>query len=298
MATTDLVSTPTKIVARQINDADVPAAVNLLARGFGTARPRKLWEIVFACLSRRSVPAGFPRYGYVIETDGKLVGIIILIFSTIWEDGQAKVRCNGSSLYVDPPFRLYASLLTSKALIYRDVTVLNITPAQYTYKMVEASGFTRYSNEIFAAIPIFSRAPPKGMPLRIIDAQTQPDVLFDPHERDLLLEHENYGCTSLWCVTPERAYPFVFRIRRVRGIAPCAQLVYCRNVDDFIRFARPIGLFLARNTWQLLVLLDVNGPVHGLVGKYFVGRMPKYFFGPDRPRLGDLAYTETSMFGL
>jgi hypothetical protein len=26
--------------------------------------------------------------------------------------------------------------------------------------------------------------------------------------------------------------------------------------------------------------------------------MPKYFKGPDRPRLGDLAYTEIAMFGM
>jgi hypothetical protein len=222
---------------------------------------------------------------------------MLLIFSTIWECGEAKIRCNGSSLYVDPAFRLYAPLLTKRALGYKDVTVLNVTPAKHTYKMAEASGFTRYTNGIFVAIPLFSRSP-KDIPGRVIDAHAQPDSIFDPHDRDLLLQHEDYGCRSLWYITPERAYPFVFRIRRIKGIAPCAQLVYCRNVDDFVRFARPIGLFLARNTQRLLVFLDADGPVPGLVGKYFVGKMPKYFLGPDRPRIGDLAYTETSMFGI
>ena len=46
------------------------------------------------------------------------------------------------------------------------------------------------------------------------------------------------------------------------------------------------------------VLIDANAPIRGLLGKYFQGRMPKYFKGPDRPRLGDLAYTETAMFGM
>jgi hypothetical protein len=35
-----------------------------------------------------------------------------------------------------------------------------------------------------------------------------------------------------------------------------------------------------------------------LVGKYFGGKMPRYFRGPNRPRLGDLAYTEAAMFGV
>lgn len=66
---------------------------------------------------------------------------------------------------------------------------------------------------------------------------------LDPHDGDLLLEHANFGCTSLWCITSQDAYRFVFRIRQVKKV-PCAQLVYCRSMDDFVRFARPIGYFL------------------------------------------------------
>jgi hypothetical protein len=47
-----------------------------------------------------------------------------------------------------------------------------------------------------------------------------------------------------------------------------------------------------------LVIIDSNGPIPGLVGKYFSNKAPKYFKGPDRPRFGDLAYTEAVMFGL
>jgi hypothetical protein len=35
-----------------------------------------------------------------------------------------------------------------------------------------------------------------------------------------------------------------------------------------------------------------------MVGKYLAGKMPKYFRGPDRPRLGDLSYTEAALFGI
>jgi hypothetical protein len=58
----------------------------------------------------------------------------------------------------------------------------------------------------------------------------------------------------------------------------------------------PIGRFLPVRGHPL-VLIDANGPIPGLVGKYAGAKMPKYFKGPDRPRLGDLAYTETAMFG-
>ena len=91
-------------------------------------------------------------------------------------------------------------------------------------------------------------------------------------------------------------FPFVFRRRLVKGVPGCAQLVYCRKVEDFVRLAGPLGRFLALRGSPLL-LIDCNGPIPGLLGKYFSAKMPKYFKGPDRPRFGDLAYTETAMFG-
>ena len=127
---------PNRVRPREIGEADIPELVDLLARGYAFL-PREFWQPIIAGLSRRSVPAGFPRYGYVIESDGRLVGAIILIFSTIWTDGKASIRCNGSSLYIDPAFRIYAPLLTSRALKDKGVTVLNITPAPHTLKMVE-----------------------------------------------------------------------------------------------------------------------------------------------------------------
>ena len=45
-------------------------------------------------------------------------------------------------------------------------------------------------------------------------------------------------------------------------------------------------------------MLDANGPVPGLIGKYYPEKMPRYFNGTGTAQLGDLAYTETSMFGV
>jgi hypothetical protein len=82
----------------------------------------------------------------------------------------------------------------------------------------------------------------------------------------------------------------------VKGWMRCAQLIYCRDLNDFVRFARPVGWFLALRG-SPLVLIDANGPIRGLVGKYFEGIAPKYFRGPVQPCLGDLAFTEAALFG-
>jgi hypothetical protein len=77
--------------------------------------------------------------------------------------------------------------------------------------------------------------------------------------------------------------------RLIRG----AQLIYCDNIEEFVRFAQPIGRFLA-GRGIFIVRTDANGPVPGLVGKYFEGMEPRYYKG-SRPRLGDLAFTQLAM---
>jgi hypothetical protein len=46
-----------------------------------------------------------------------------------------------------------------------------------------------------------------------------------------------------------------------------------------------------------LVAFDANGPIEGLPGRYVDAASPKYFKGPNPPRLGDLAFSERVMFG-
>jgi hypothetical protein len=304
MVNTSLTTAPPKIRCRRIAQADADNVVALLTRGFAPRRTRRFWEHVIARLARRAGPASpsaeapsaeAPGYGYLLENDGAVVGAILQIFSTAAAVDQKPItRCNVSSWYVEPAFRSYAPLLVSQALKRKDVTYLNISSIPHTRPILEAQGYVRYSNGVFATLPCLSRA---GTPARIIAADTQPRAPFEAHERELLRDHAAEGCMSLWCETPEGAVPFVFRKRRVKRLVSCAQLIYCRDIADFVRFARPLGQYLA---WRRhpLVILDANGPVHGLIGRYFDETMPRYFKGPTPPRLGDLSYTETAFFGV
>ena len=286
---------PTKVRARQIVESDINRLADLLARGFRD-HGRSFWLRVFARLTDHPPPVGLPQYGYLLENGDTPVGVILLIFSNIPTARGRTTRGNVSSWYVESPFRSYAPLLASCALKHKDVTYLNVTAAPSTRAIAEAQGYCRYSNGIFVAAPVLSLRSCRAE-VRLADAQPPPDGHFEPWEQDLLLEHAEYGCISLWCETPELAYPFVFCPRRIKGIIPYTQLVYCRDIEDLARFAGPVGRFLFLRGHPF-VAIDSNRPISGLVGKYFDDRMPKYFKGRDRPRLGDLAYTEIAMFGV
>jgi len=284
----------TKLHCRQIEQADIEAVATLLTRGF-PVRTRQFWLDALAQLTRHEPPPGLPKYGYLLEKEGDVVGAILLICSTT-PDTPGALRCNLSSWYVEPAFRTYAPLLVSHALRHKDVTFTNVSSAPHTRPIIEAQGFSRYSEGIVIAMPalqgLFG-----GPKVEVFEAHRRPDVEFDLGEAELLLQHAAHGCISLWCATTERAYPIVLRPRLIRGHVPCAQLIYCRDVSDFVRFAGPVGRFAARRGWPFLII-DANGPIPGLIGWFARDRMPKYFKGPQRPRLGDLAYTEYAMLGV
>jgi len=283
------------IRAREIRETDVPAVGDFLASGFRD-RSLRFWLDVLARLGQRAVPPGLPKYGYLLESAGAVVGAVLLIFSELPSDGKTAIRCNVSSWFVAPEFRSYASLFVSKALSLKNVTYLNVTPAPHTLPMVRAQGYSQYSSGLFVALPALQfRSSDVRVSLAMPDDSRA--AQFDPFERQLLLEHAKYGCLSLWCIAAERAYPFVFRLRTFKRVVPCAQLIYCRSLDDFVQFAGPLGRFLTVRG-RPFVVIDANAPIPGLVGKYLDARQPKYFKGPDRPRLGDLVYTETAMFGV
>jgi hypothetical protein len=280
---------------RQIADPDVNDVVELLTRGFAPRRSRAFWQNAMARLATHPTPPGAPRYGYMLDDGSGPVGVILMIYSTPPTDAATRLRSNVSSWYVEPAFRSYASLLISQALRHKDVTYLNLTPVPHTRPILEVQGYTCYARGVFiAALPlqIFARAPRT----RILPPHATPRASFDEFERQLLLDHVGYGCTAVCCETEERAHPFVFRLRTMKGI-PCAQLVYCRDVQDCVRFVGPLARYLTLRGRPLLII-DANGPVPGLAGKYFDDTMPRFFRGPQRPRLGDLAYSEIAMFGV
>src|SRR5258708_10068427 len=178
------VSSPT-IRCRQIADADLPGVAALLKRGCGTRRTLGCWRRALARLEARATPADMPRYGYLLESDGRPVGAILLIFAATPGDGA--MRANVSSWYVEPAFRSYAPLLVSQALKRKSVTYMNISAVRHTWPILDAQGYHRYSNGIFVAFAALQGAGPDRP--RLLDATPHPQAPFEPFDRALLPEH-------------------------------------------------------------------------------------------------------------
>ena len=273
------------LVCRQIRADDLDAAVACLARGFHE-RKAAYWRRALLRLREREVPVGRPRYGYVLTADGIVVGIVLVIFATT---DTGDVRANVSSWYVDAAYRGYSNLLLATAFRAKDVTFINISPARSTIPTIVAQGFTRYVDGSFHALAALSGQVP-GARVREIVAGSR-------GAPPLLVEHAACGCICLEITHAGEVHPFVFvPMRSARNVLPSAQLVYCRTIADFVRFAGPLGRRLAR-LGLVSVMIDAQGPIPGLVGRYAPGRRIKFYRGSTAPRLGDLSGTELVYLG-
>lgn len=275
-----------RVRCREIEAPDLGRVVDLLTEGYGLGK-RDLWLEKVARLSEHCSPPSFPKYGYLLEHSDTLIGSIFTIFSKTIIEGESKIRCSLANWYVRPKFRSHAAFLASRALKYRDVTYLHINPRRDVIPLLRAQGYKQYCSGQFMALPLLSLKSQVAL-VRPIGVGDSVNADFESWEGEILRVHAGYGCISLVCEVGSERYPFVFAPRFKRGV-PFVRLIYCRDIGDFIRFVQPLGRFLARRGF-FLVALDANEPIKSLVGGYF-DRFPKFFKGPDQPRLGDLAYT-------
>jgi hypothetical protein len=286
-----------QIRCREISEADLDRVADLLTRGFGS-RPREYWMQGLRRQAARAVPQGYPRFGYMLDHEGMPVGALLLIYSLRPVDGELAIHCNLSSWYVEPAFRNYAPMLTKIAQRHKEVTYFNISPAIWTWPIIEAQGFRDYCRGLFFSFPLLSRAE-SGMSVEIVSAGTSAVAGLPPSEVELLARHAAFGCLSLVCRTAKDVRPFILQPMRIRRgwIAPPAmQLIYSRDVADFAACAGAIGRALIAKT-KISVVVNANGPVEGLTGFYTERRGRKYFKGPHRPGLEDMSDTELVLYG-
>ena len=227
----------------------------------------------------------------MLECKETPVGAILLFFSSVPSADGPIIRCNVSSWYVRPDYRVFGSLLITAATKDKNVTYFNTTPAPHTWSTVEAQGFTVYCRGQMYALPAL-RPPAKQATLDVFDAVTAPQNV---PARDILAQHAAFGCLSVIVHCDGQDYPFVFQKHHVKKLFPVYRLIYCRDVKEFIRFAGNLGRFLLKrgSPW---VRLDADSPISELAG-YFtekIGR--KYAKGPHPPKLGDLAFSEATFF--
>ena len=282
-----------RVHCRLIVESDLDAVCGLLCEGF-PGHSRAWWRAGLDRLASRNVPRPMPRFGYCLDTGQRLAGVILLIASVRDTENGTALFCNVASWYVKPAHRGYAQLLVSMALKHKHVTYTNVSPAPHTWPIVEKQGYARYCGGLFFAAALLKRPDPR---VRI--------VAFDPERHlqlsgaDLLRRHREMGCSAVVAEEAGKSTGFVFRrysIRAGRLPLPALFAIHAPDRQELVRLAGNIARYYTPRLAPFIVM-DADGPVAGLPGVYTEARGRKYYKGPHRPALCDLADTEYAIFG-
>lgn len=266
------------VSCRAITDGDLDWLPDFLCRGFPKTRC-SYWTNGFARWRQLSPVEGMPRYGYILDGGSAPAGVILLISSRRGD----QVIANLSSWYVEPEWRSHASMLIGLATKLKHVTYLNASPAPHTWRTLQAQGFAPYN---FGRSAVFA-APGRG--------RVGEDIPDDLPEATLLRDHRKLGLVSLVVEKDGMISPFVFKPRLLqKPPVPVMDVIYARSPEDFRRCASALArYFLRRGSLGFLI----DGDMEGHLSHYVEGKEPRFFKGPYRPVLGDLAYTEKVLFG-
>ena len=297
------VGPPPVLRCRPIADDDIDGVVALLTRGF-RERDAAYWRRGLDRMAARAIPDGCPRFGHVMTADGRMVGVVLTIFSASRDPEGTEDWCNLSSWYVDPAFRPYATLLDRVAMKRARTTYTNISAAPHTVPGHEARGFRRIGAGQVLAAPILARRVPGARLRAVAPDDALPEL--PPSERDLLRDHAAYGCIALVGTDARGAAEgFIFarhpvqRIKWRLGFSPVhyGQLVHCRSPEALPRFSRALGRHLLLRHGLPWILVDADSPIAGLPGRFRPGWGLRLRRGRDHVPPGDLAYSEMAMFG-
>lgn len=274
-------------VIREIEDADLPAVIDLLTEGF-PARTRSYWQVGMAALDQRPRIEPYPRFGYLLIADGAPQGVILLITARF---GEA-VRSNLSSWYVRPAYRNLATFLFQRSLKTRGGVFLNLSPAPHVMPIVTAFGFKSYTGGMYLLGPsaLLHRASGRVRPWRSgIAAGPGEEAAAD------LARHRAYGCEALLVEDEEGIMPALYRVRKIRGLVPVASFLWgsparlIAQRGGVMRHLAPRGLLAA--------FIDAPEGAAQPGARLFPDKGVRYRKGNGEIAAGDLRETELAIFG-
>ena len=156
---TRMVSASPAIRCRQIDEGDVAAVAELLRRGFPN-RNRQFWQRALNALARREPPPGFAEIwlppGNRRRAGRRHPDDLLGDARRRQRSRRAAICRAGMSNRRSGPTRRF---WCRRRCATRRSPILNVSAAPHTWPIIEAQGFSRYSEGIFVCLPALQRAP-------------------------------------------------------------------------------------------------------------------------------------------
>jgi hypothetical protein len=275
---------------RSIEERDLPAVISLMCDSF-PRRDEAYFQRALERLAARRIPEGTETWGYLIDDDGPK-GSVLAISSWHGPDEAPQLFVNISTWCVAPSHRgPLARQLYDRAGARDDAVNTNLSAAAHTLRTLDRLGFEPWTTGQFLAIGTRGRTTPAGLRTGAAAARDLPG-----HEQRLLADHDDKRFLTACLDCDGRLMPLVFVRRRIRGLVPAAQLIYCADTALLQAHMGTVLPWLRRRGCPFLIL-DASAPPAGLVGRFYPGQAAKYIRG-RRPLLDvDHSYSEMLYLG-
>lgn len=274
---------------RPISFEALDTTLPILSRGFPGMRPGG-WTSAIARLRAFGASDMQARAGYLLEHDGKDVGVILTIPSTRSDDsGEPRRVVNLSSWYIDPEHRWRAPRMLQTVTACNATLFTDLTATPSVRSMIGRLGFRGWTEgTLVFALPwhaMKAAGSSHVVPLRDLP----PDAFAGPTRR-MLDRHAALDCISGGLWDGATLHPLIFSRKIYRGIR-AARLVFADSRAAMFAHLPAIARFLLR---ERILLLAVNADQSERVpGSLFTRRTsPAFYKGPAAPAPCDLAFSE------
>lgn len=273
---------------REIEDHEIDAVAGLLAEGF-PGHDVRYWQETLLRVSRRPKIGELPKLGFVLEVDGQLQGVILVLSSEV--DGAA--RSNLSSWYVREEHRKYATFLYQRAIKAKGTTYLNLSPSVEALPIAKAFGFKPYTGGTLRLDGrCILRLPGRGK----AHAITQESLArLDARDRQSCQAHLDYGCRGLILEDGEGLMPALYRTKKLRKLVPAARFV-SGETERLLRAAPVIGKHLLFRGIPFFLLDAPKDWSPDSRVTHLPDQDVRYAKNAPAPAIGDLRETEISIF--
>ena len=217
----------TRLEAKPITDADIPAVAEFLHRCMSSRMPAAKWRQVMTA----PWEVEQPNHGYLLHENGRIVGAFVALYSERLIDDRPRRICNLGVWCVAEEHRAHGLRLVRALLRQRGYTFTDLSPSAAVVSLNTRLGFAPLdtSTSVVPNVPW----PKRSSGVRILDSPIEIDQLLSGPELTIYRDHLATAVHHVLLVKGEQRCYVVYRRERRRGLNRFAWIVYVSNPATF-----------------------------------------------------------------
>jgi hypothetical protein len=196
--------------------------------------------------------------GYALLDDGKVVGMLGMVFSERLINGSINRFCNLHTWWVHEDYRGQSLRLLNPLLKLDGYTITHFTPCDTIRAITKKLGFQQLCSQLKILLPNsrIHRKRACELPELIYDADEIAENISG-HNKRIMLDHRPYGCGNLM-VREEGECCYLLYTHVVRHRLPYCHIHYVSNRDLFLKHERAVRASLLKQHPARFVAMDTR----------------------------------------